>query len=70
MIENLTYGGVINSNVINNLIREISPDCIIFQGDATDDSMFDKVNPKNAKGLVATLSNDKDNLSMPFCKTI
>lgn len=45
-----------------DVIREISPDCLVFQGDATDDTMFEKVNLKEAKGLVATLSNDKDNL--------
>lgn len=43
-------------------VQEISPNAVIIDADATDDHIFDEVNLKEAKALVATLSNDKDNL--------
>lgn len=43
-------------------IREIAPESVIIEGDATDDSVFEMANLSNAKGLLATLSSDKDNL--------
>lgn len=43
-------------------VLEIDPKAIIIEEDATDDLVFEKVNLASAKGLIASLSNDKDNL--------
>jgi voltage-gated potassium channel len=37
-------------------------DMLIIQGDATDESVLDEANISQAKGLIAALSNEKDNL--------
>jgi len=43
-------------------VKELVPDCIVLEGDATDDAIFELANLRFASGLIATLSNDKDNL--------
>lgn len=43
-------------------VQEIAPNAVILKEDATSDHIFDEINLKEAKALVCTLSNDKDNL--------
>jgi voltage-gated potassium channel len=43
-------------------LREEFKDCLVLIGDATSEEILEKANLKTAKGLVVTLSNDKDNL--------
>ncbi len=45
-----------------NQLKEDYPDLIALHGDATDDEDLKEANIANARGLVAALSNDKDNL--------
>lgn len=43
-------------------LRAEFKDCLVLIGDATSEELLEKANLKTAKGLVVTLSNDKDNL--------
>lgn len=43
-------------------LRAEFKDCLVLIGDATSEEILEKANLKTAKGLVVTLSNDKDNL--------
>lgn len=43
-------------------LKEEYPDLIALHGDATDDADLHEANIANARGLVAALSNDKENL--------
>lgn len=43
-------------------LRSEFKDCLVLIGDATSEELLEKANLKTAKGLVVTLSNDKDNL--------
>ncbi|GIX42268.1 MAG: potassium transporter TrkA [Leptospiraceae bacterium] len=47
--------------IIENLKKEY-PDVIVLQKDATEEETLKEAKIETAKGLVATLSNDKDNL--------
>jgi len=63
MIENEKDFIVIENNqeIITEIRKDFS-DLLVVQGDATNDEVLDQVNLSRAKGLVATLANDKDNL--------
>jgi len=50
-----------DQDIIDHL-KEIHPEIKIVKGDATSDETLDFVNVKEAKGLIATLAEDKDNL--------
>ncbi|HAZ13476.1 MAG: hypothetical protein A2X86_13180 [Bdellovibrionales bacterium GWA2_49_15] len=43
-------------------IRGLFPDCCVLVGDATSDELLKEAKIESAHGLVAALSNDKDNL--------
>ncbi len=43
-------------------IRAMFPDCCVLIGDATSDKLLEEAKIESASGLVAALSNDKDNL--------
>jgi voltage-gated potassium channel len=63
MIENEKDFIVIETdeNIINE-IRKDFDDVLVVHGDATSDEVLEQVNLSRAKGLVATLASDKDNL--------
>ncbi len=44
------------------MYRETLPNALCFVGDATDDLVLEKANIKSARGIVAALADDKDNL--------
>ena len=50
-----------NDEIISELRKDFD-DILVVQGDATSDEILEQVNLSKAKGLVATLANDKDNL--------
>ena len=50
-----------DETLLKKIYREF-PSCAIINGDSTDDFVLHQANIKEAKGLIATLSNDKDNL--------
>jgi voltage-gated potassium channel len=63
MIENeKDYIVIENSDEIISELRKDFDDILVVHGDATSDETLEQVNLSRAKGLVATLANDKDNL--------
>ncbi len=48
-----------NGEIINKIQNQ---KIITIEGDATEDSVLEKANIKNAKGIITTLPNDADNL--------
>jgi len=51
-----------NDNEKLEILRENYPGILTIYGDSTEDETLEEANIKNADGLIATLSNDKDNL--------
>tara|TARA_R110002072_G_scaffold64203_7_gene159900 strand:- start:65015 stop:66058 length:1044 start_codon:yes stop_codon:yes gene_type:complete len=58
-----------NEKALEKIIEQF-PKALVVLGDATDDDVLKQANLQSAKGLIATLSNDKDNLYLTVSSKI